>query len=196
MYSRKILQLLLSIIPSGIAQGITVIAIPWYFTDNLNQSSNFAFWLGILTFLGLFWGIYAGVLIDRINRKNILLNTNIVSSFIFFSVGISHVFFKVNNEFLIFLAFGCCTFYYMIFFPNLYALAQELTDKKNYIKINSIIEIQSQTISIIAALMCGILISGSQTFFNYFNINFLLFKQWAIGEIFLLNSLLYLASYF
>merc|ERR1711939_590643 len=83
----------------------------------------------------------------------------------------------------------------MIFFPNLYALAQELTDRKNYVKINSIIEIQSQTISVVAALMCGILISGSQTFFNYFNIDLLLFKQWEIGEVFLLNSLLYLASY-
>lgn len=195
MYSRKILQLLLSIIPSGIAQGITVIAVPWYFTDSLNQSSTFSFWLGILTFLGLFWGLYAGVLIDKMNRKNILLNTNIVSSLIFLSVGISNVLFKVNNEFLIFLAFSCCSFYYMIFFPNLYALAQELTDRKNYVKINSIIEIQSQTISVVAALMCGILISGSQTFFNYFNIDLLLFKQWEIGEVFLLNSLLYLASY-
>ena len=74
MYFRKILQLLLSIIPSGIAQGITVIAVPWYFTDNLNQSSTFSFWLGLLTFLGLFWGLYAGVLIDKMNRKSILLN--------------------------------------------------------------------------------------------------------------------------
>ena len=69
MSFKKIIQLLLSIIPSSIAQGITVIAVPWYFTDNLNQSSTFSFWLGILTFLGLFWGLYAGLLIDRINRK-------------------------------------------------------------------------------------------------------------------------------
>ena len=75
-------------------------------------------------------------------------------------------------------------------------MAQELSSKKNYIKINSIIEIQSQTISVIAALICGILISGSQTFFNYFNIELLLIKQWHIGEVFLLNSMLYLSSYF
>ena len=196
MNFKKIIQLLLSIIPSGIAQGITVIAVPWHFTDNLNQSSTFSFWLGILTFLGLFWGLYAGVLIDRINRKNILLKINIISSLIFLFIGLSLVFFEFNNELLIFLAFSCCSFYYMIFFPNLYAMAQELSSKKNYIKINSIIEIQSQTISVIAALICGILISGSETFFNYFNIELLLLKQWHIGEVFLLNSMLYLSSYF
>ncbi len=195
MYFKKILQLLLSIIPSGIAQGITVIAVPWYFTDNLNQSSTFSFWLGLLTFLGLFWGLYAGVLVDKINRKKILLNINLISSLVFLLVGTSHMFLKVNNEVLIFLAFGCCSFYYMIFFPNLYALAQELTNKKNYIKINSIIEIQSQTISVLAAVMCGILISGSQTYFNYFNLDLLWLNQWHIGEVFLLNGILYLSSY-
>ena len=195
MHLKKIFQLLLSIIPSGIAQGITVIAVPWYFTDNLNQSSTFSFWLGILTFLGLFWGLYAGVLIDKMNRKKILLNTNIIASFIFLLVGICCVFLNIKNELLIFLAFSCCSFYYMIFFPNLYALAQELTNKKNYIKINSIIEIQSQTISVTAALLCGVLISGGQNFFNYFNLKFNMLEKWDIGEVFLLNSMLYLSSY-
>ncbi len=195
MHLKKIFRLLLSIIPSGIAQGITVIAVPWYFTDNLNQSSTFAFWLGILTFLGLFWGLYAGVLIDKMNRKKILLNTNIIASLIFLLVGICCVFLKIKNELLIFLAFSCCSFYYMIFFPNLYALAQELTNKKNYIKINSIIEIQSQTISVTAALLCGVLISGSQSFFDYFNLKFNMLEKWDIGEVFLLNSMLYLSSY-
>ena len=38
--------------------------------------------------------------------------------------------------FFIFSGFATCTFYFIIFFPNLYALAQELTKKKEYVKIN------------------------------------------------------------
>ena len=61
--------LLMSIISSGIAQGLTIIATPWYFTDSINKSSTFSLLYGITTLIGLFWGLYAGVIIDLFNRK-------------------------------------------------------------------------------------------------------------------------------
>ena len=79
----------------------------------------------------------------------------------------------------------------MIFYPNLYALAQELVNKKEYVKINSVIEIQGQLINISAAIFCGFLLSGSDLFFSYFNIDLIEFEKWSIGKIFLLNALLY-----
>ena len=190
-----IILLLTSIITSGIAQGITVISIPWYFTESLNQSSNFSLWYGILTMISFFWGLYAGVIIDQFNRKKILLSINLISACIFGIIGLTNTLFEVQNSFVLFFTFSISCFYYMIFFPNLYALAQELVDKKEYVKINSIIEIQSQTISIIAALMCGILLSGSQKFFEYFELEIFIFEKWSISEVFILNGILYIISY-
>ncbi len=82
----------------------------------------------------------------------------------------------------------------MIFYPNLYALAQELVGQKEYVKINSIIEIQGQLINISAAIFCGLLLSGSDLFFSYFNIDVFEIKKWSVGKIFLLNALLYSIS--
>ena len=84
----------------------------------------------------------------------------------------------------------------MIFYPNLYALAQELVQKKEYVKINSFIEIQGQLINIAAAICCALLLSGSHLFFSYFNIELFGFKAWDIEKVFLLNSLLYLITCF
>jgi len=189
--NKSISLLLLSIITCSLAQGLTIIAIPWYFTDILDLSSKFSLFYGIVTLIGLFWGLYAGVIIDTFNRKKILLYINWISTFIFGSIGASTYFLTTLNPFLIFLGFATCSFYYIIFFPNLYALVQELTQKKEYIKINSLIEVFFQTTSIIAATICGLLLSGSQTLLEYVNWNFFEFQKWEINEIFILNSILY-----
>ena len=188
---KRIPLLLISVITCSLAQGLTIIAIPWYFTDELNLSSQFSLLYGLVTLIGLFWGLYAGVIIDTCNRKKILLYINWISMFIFGAIGTSKYFLGTLNPFLIFFGFATCSFYYTIFFPNLYALAQELTQKKEYIKINSLIEVFFQTTSIIAAIMCGLLLSGSETLFEYFNWTFFEFQKWTINEIFILNSILY-----
>ena len=66
---KAIILLLITNTTSGFAQGLTIIAIPWYFTDTINASSTFIFLYAILTFLGFFWGLYAGVIIDRFKRR-------------------------------------------------------------------------------------------------------------------------------
>ena len=190
-----IILLLCSVISASLSQGLSIIAIPWYFTDELNLSSYFSFGYGIITFLGLFWGLYAGVLIDSMNRKKILLYINIICAFIFGSIYIYLNFIKSTNPIVLLLGFGGCSFYYIIFFPNLYAMIQELTNKKDYVKTNSLIELVLQTINIIAAILCGLLLAGGEEFVNYFNFYFLEFNKWEIENLFLLNSILYLITF-
>jgi len=196
MYNNRvaIMLLLFSIITSGIAQGIIIIAIPWYFTETLQQNSLFTAWYAILTLFGLFWGLYSGVLIDRTNRKKILISINFINAIFFTCLwGIFH-FTQYNHPLIFFSSFGVCSLYYIIFFPNLYALLQELVEPKNYVKINSIIEIQSQLINITAALSCGILLSGSNKFFSYFKLNVNILEAWSIQDIFWLNAILYIVT--
>ncbi len=193
---RAIILLLLSIISCGLAQGLTIISVPWYFTDSLNLSSLFSLLYATITFIGLFWGLYAGVIIDVFNRKKILLYINWINGIVFGIIGIIDVFFDESKPFLIFLGFTMCSFYYIIFFPNLYALVQELTNKKQYVTINSCIEIFFQTTSIISAIICALLLSGSDVFLNYFNFELFPFEKWSIGQVFLLNSILYFITSF
>ena len=192
---KSITLLLISIITCGLAQGLTIIAIPWYFTDQLNLSSKFALFYGLITFIGLFWSLYSGVIIDTFNRKKILLHINWISALIFGVISFIMHFLDTLHPMLIFTGFSTCAFYYIIFFPNLYALAQELTQKKEYVKINSWIEIFFQTTSIIAAIICGLLLSGSDVLFHDFNWTIFKFDQWTISEIFTLNSILYAITF-
>ena len=97
---QSIILLLTSIITAGLAQGLTIIAIPWHFTDQLNLSSRFSLLYAIITFIGLFWGLYAGVIIDSVNRKKILLYSNWTGCLIFVSIGI-----KIVNLFCIYIKF-------------------------------------------------------------------------------------------
>jgi len=62
---QAITLLFISNIISGFAQGISMIAIPWYFVDIIDNPEMFAFFYLFITFLTLFWGLYAGTIVDR-----------------------------------------------------------------------------------------------------------------------------------
>ena len=187
--------LLISIISATIAQGLNVISIPWYFTDVLEKSSIFTLGYSAITFIGLVWGIYAGVIIDNYNRKKILLYINISSSLLFAFLGFYLLLIDSNSIIMPLIGFGACSFYYIVFFPNLYAIIKEFTNQKDYIKINSIVELFIQSTNIIAATLCGILLSGSSKMLNYFNLVLFEFSEWSVENIFLLNSIMYLITF-
>ena len=84
--NRRLLLLFSSHIISGISSGISMIAIPWYFTNTLNSNSMFSFLFGVVTFLGLFWGLYSGTIIDRYCRKNILEKLNFYTGSVIFII--------------------------------------------------------------------------------------------------------------
>lgn len=200
MKNKKALYLLLSAnAVSGVAQGISMLAIPWYFADVLNKSSEFGVIYAIVTFLTLFWGLYVGTLIDKYSRKNIFLILSLVgccfigsiSFYGFYSGGLSAI--GVGAVF-------CYTmFVYNIHYPTLYAFGQEITEKRDYRKINSLIEVQGQSTSIIAGAFAAVLITGisseSLTKVGLEKFNFLVFDAWKMHEIFLLDALTYLIAF-
>tara|TARA_B100001142_G_scaffold328437_1_gene388531 strand:+ start:10526 stop:11785 length:1260 start_codon:yes stop_codon:yes gene_type:complete len=192
---RSIILLLISIISATIAQGLSVISIPWYFTDILEKSSVFTLGYSAITFFGLIWGLYAGVIIDNYNRKKILIYINLSSTLLFALLGIYLVVIDPNSVIAPLIGFGACSFYYIVFFPNLYAIIKEFTSKKDYIKINSIVELFIQSTNIISATLCGILLSGSSEVLDYFNLVLFDFEEWSVENIFLLNSIMYFITF-
>jgi MFS family permease len=184
---------------SGFAQGISMLAIPWYFSDILNQSSTFGAIYGIATFLTLFWGLYVGTLVDRYPRKRIFLLITLAGSLIIGSIALTGFILGDIPTALIGAVFCVTIFIYNVHYPTLYAFGQEITEKVNYGKMNSIIEIQGQATSVLSGGFAAILITGVDQQFlanigleNVFNITI---KPWKLQEIFLMDACTYLLAF-
>lgn len=200
MKNKKALYLLLSAnAVSGVAQGISMLAIPWYFADVLNKSSEFGLMYAVVTLLTLFWGLYVGTLIDKYPRKNIFLILSIVGFTFIGSISFYGFYVGGLSAIGIGAVFCYTMFVYNIHYPTLYAFGQEITEKKDYRKINSLIEVQGQSTSIIAGAFAAVLISGiNAEFLSKFGLEKLTsfhFEPWKMHEIFLLDALTYLVAF-
>ena len=193
---QAIYLLFLSYIISGLAQGISMIAIPWYFIEIIDQPEFFAYSYIIITLSTLFWGIYAGSLIDRYSRKKIFILTNLICGLFIGSIALSGINNDFLSEFMVVSVFAITIFNYNIHYPNLYAFGQEITEKENYGKLNSYIEVQGQTTSVLAGAFAAILLTGTNNKnleiagFN-FNLPFDV-EPWEIYDIFLLDAFTYI----
>lgn len=200
MQNKSALYLLLSAnAVSGFAQGISMLAIPWYFSDVLDASSTFGTIYGIATFLTLFFGLYAGTLIDRYPRKNIFLIITLIGTIIIGSIAASGFYFDEVPMVLIGIVFCTTLFIYNVHYPTLYAFGQEISEKANYGKMNSFIEIQGQATSVVSGAFAAILITGiDQQFLTeiglYGVIDFTI-EAWTIHEIFLMDACTYAIAF-
>ncbi len=190
--NRKALILLLSANAiSHFAQGISMLAIPWYFAKNLNAASTFASIYAVATFLSLFWGLYAGTLIDRFPRKNIFIGICAASAIVLLSI--SSYGFATGAIPMFGVAFVFCftLFNYNIHYPTLYAFGQEITEKKNYSKTNSLLEVMGQSINVFSGAIAVLLIEGIDVQLLGQEI---VVEAWQIHEIFLMDGITYLIA--
>ena len=194
---QAIYLLFLSNIISGLAQGISMIAIPWYFIEIIDNAEYFSFSYIIITIATLFWGIYAGAIIDKYSRKKIFILTNIVCGCFIGSIALYGIYSSYLSELLVVSVFAITIFNYNIHYPNLYAFGQEITEQKNYGKLNSYIEVQGQTTSVLAGAFAAILLTGTTNKnLEIAGFNFILpfnVEKWQIYDIFLLDAFTYLA---
>lgn len=192
MKNKRALYLLLSANAiSHFAQGISMLAIPWYFAKHLNASTTFSSIYAIATFVTLFWGLYAGTLIDRYPRKNIFLCICILSSVVL--LGISALGYTLGQVPMLAVAFVFCftLFNYNIHYPTLYAFGQEITEKHLYSKTNSLLEVMGQATNVLSGAMAVMLIEGIELNFGEFLIQI---EPWSIQQIFLLDGITYLIA--
>lgn len=199
MKNKKAIYLLfLANIISGMAQGISMLAIPWYFAEVSRTDFFWNFYL-IITLLTLFWGIYAGTLVDRYSRKKLFIIINCICGLLIGSIALigTNTSLEINySDILVVSVFAITIFNYNVHYPNLYAFGQEITEPKYYGKLNSYIEVQGQVTSVLAGAFAAILLTGTEnqilqiggiSFFLPFDI-----PKWSIYEIFLLDATTYL----
>ena len=196
--SRAIFLLLLANSISGVAQGISMLAIPWYFTGVIHRGELFGKAYFIITAASLLWGLYAGTLIDRYSRKKIFLVMNLAGLFILSSVTLFGFGTGGLPWYLVAAIFATTAFIYNIHFPNLYAFAHEITEKNDYGRVTSLLEIQGQITFAIAGGLAALLLNGVNHQFNFLGFELALpfsFRAWKIYEIFAVDAATYLIAF-
>jgi DHA3 family macrolide efflux protein-like MFS transporter len=181
---------------TGFAQGITMLSIPWYFAQTGNSSFFTISYAGI-TVASLFWGLYAGAIIDGFNRKDVFLGTNFIAGLVVLCIASLGFKEQILPDGLIVMVFTVTFFGYYMHYPNLYAFAQEITEPKYYTRITTYIEIIGQATAIFAAGISVILLQGVNYSAEWPLVGqvSLYIEKWYIYEIFLLDGFAYLLSF-
>ncbi len=172
---------------SGFAQGVSMLSIPWYFAKN-NNSSVFNYAYAFLTFLIMFFGLYAGTLVDKFSRKNNFLITSLVCGFLILVISLIGYYNNGLTSPLIIMVFGITMLNYNIHYPTLYAFGQEISLPEQYKSVNSNIEIVGQSTSILSGGFAAMLLDGFQ--FSVFNFSFSI-EPWFIHDVFLMDAITY-----
>lgn len=176
-----------------------MIAVPWYFVDILKQPALFSKVYLVVTIVSIIWGLYAGTLVDRFNRKYLFLAENGFGVVWLGSVAaIGFVTGGVPAP-LAALVFGTTFLTYNIHYPTLYAFAQEITEKKDYGRITSWLEIQGQLTSAAAGGLGALLLEGIENgtieWLGYTISLPISFEAWSLHQVFLLDGTTYLLSF-
>ena len=183
---------------SGFAQGITMLSVPWYFARQ-GISSDFNLIYGIITGATIFWGLTAGTIVDRFNRKRVFLINNAVEGSILLSVASYGLWSGDVPTELIILVFTATVFGFYLHYPNLYAFAHEITTADEYTQVTSAIEIVGQSTNVLAGAGAALLLEGI-SIQQAWNIGGQMVRidwqveAWSIQEIFLMDGITYVLS--
>lgn len=172
-----------------------MLAVPWYFAQRDDMSTfGLAYILGAA--LAFFWSPYSGILIDRYDRKHVLMVVDGIGAFLLLGMGFyGHTqgglpTWGVASVFIVtFLIFN-------IHYPNLYAFIQEISPPERYGRVTSLLETIHQTTSVLSGAVAALLLEGSTDGqLNIFGVEVstaLRIEAWPIHEIFLLDGSTYL----
>ena len=183
---------------SGIAQGISMLAIPWYFAQN-NLMGRFALVYILTNVIAIFWVPYAGTLVDKYDRKHVFLAVTAIAGTLLFII--SGVGFANDGLpwWMVALVFMLTFFNYNIHYPTLYAFMQEITEPVYYARITSLLEIVGQVATMLAGAFGAMLLEGTQNgMLNIFG--FLIrvpfeIPAWQIHEIFTMDAVTYFIAF-
>ena len=195
---RAIYLLMLANSISGVAQGISFLAIPWYFTTLIHRGELFSRVYLLVTGISLIWGIYAGTLVDRYSRKNIFLAINVAGGLVLTTVSITGFICHDLHWLMVAAVFATTVFIYNIHFPTLYGFAQEITAKEDYGRVTSQLEVQGQLTWTLSGGIAALLLSGINGHLDLFGVDVSLpftIRPWTIYEIFTIDAVTYVLAF-
>lgn len=164
-----------------------MLAIPWYFART-QSTSFFNFSYGIITMVVLVFGLYAGTLVDRFSRKNNFLGNSLVCGTLLLLIAATGFYQQQLSDLLVVMVFGITMLNYNIHYPALYAFGQELSEARDYARVNANIEVVGQSTSILSGGIAALMLEGVRI--SVWGIDVEL-TPWPVWEIFLLNACTY-----
>lgn len=144
---------------SGFGQGMTMIGIAWYLVEKTGSAQLLGSTMFTSAVLMFFIGPYIGTLIDRFSRKKMLLVENLIGFSVLGALAIWG-FFGSYVEWMLIAIYLVTTFMYQIHYPAQSALVQEGFEPRHYNSINSLLEIEGQTASVLAGGVAGFLLNS------------------------------------
>ncbi len=190
--------LLLANAISGVAQGISMLAIPWYFA-RAGDMGRFGLLYVLTNVISFFWVPYAGTLIDRFNRKHLFLALTTISGLVLLATGGAGAAQGGLPWYIVGGIFGVTFLNYNLHFPTLYAFVQELVEPRYYDRITSILEVMNQSTSVLAGAGAALLLEGTENgLLKIFGFQMSLgwdFAPWKIYDIFLLDGSTYVLAF-
>ena len=176
-----------------------MIAIVWYFLHMKDLKTEYAILYGSVTVVSMFWGFYAGTLIDRFNRKMVFMGINVAGALVLTSVSILGLIRGDLDNAFVALVFASTVFIYNIHFPSVYAFMQEITERQHYQKITSYLEIQNQLTFAVSGAIGAVLLEGTADgylkLFGFHIPTSLSFKAWPIHQIFVIDAITYVCAF-
>ena len=198
MNTRAIILLFIANAISGIAQGMTMIAIPWYFAQ-MDSLRYFGIVYIVTNVLSMFWVPWSGTVVDKYDRKKIFQVLTSCIGVIIISFGVFGIWNGGLSMILVASIFVITFLNYNMHYPCLYAFVQEITPPENYAKMTSLLEVIGQITTISAGAGATLLLEGAtngqmDVFGMAINIGFDL-EPWAIQEIILLDGMTYFIAF-
>jgi len=196
--TKAIILLFIANAISGIAQGMTMIAIPWYFAQ-MDSLRYFGIVYIITNVLSMFWVPWSGTVVDKYDRKKIFQVLTSCIGIIIISFGVFGIWNGGLSMILVASIFIITFLNYNMHYPCLYAFVQEITPPENYAKMTSLLEVIGQITTITAGAGATLLLEGATNgqmdiFGMAINIGFDL-KPWAIQNIILLDGITYFVAF-
>lgn len=176
-----------------------MLAIPWFFINEAGRHGLFGMLYASITAISLFWMFFSGTLIDRFDRKRIFMGINVAGAAGLLSLSAAGFIVGEVTIPIAVMAFATTFFIFNIHFPNLYAFAQEITERRHYSRIVSWLEIQHQLTSAIAGAIGALLLVGFKinqiTIGGWeWTLNWYV-APWPLARIFLLDGSTYVLAF-
>ncbi|MEB9683692.1 MFS transporter [Bacillus thuringiensis serovar pingluonsis] len=143
---------------SAIGSGIVMITIPWLLIKESGGETTFGYVSIISTFIMFLLTPFIGQSIDRFSRKSLLLcNEGIGIAVIGIMViwGFAGQPYRSIHYILIYIA---GSFYYLLFYPTIFAFNQEVFQAEHYKSLSGTMEIQGQLTQVISGAVASFLI--------------------------------------
>lgn len=198
MNRKAVILLFIANAISGVAQGMSMIAIPWYFAQ-MDSLRYFGIVYIITNIISMFWVPVSGTIVDRYDRKRIFQCITAFSGVVILSFAAYGIAMDGLSMILVGIVFIITFLTYNIHYPCLYAFIQEITPPEKYAKMTSILEVIGQLTTISAGAGATLLLegttSGELSIFGFPIYLGLDITPWAIQEIILVDGLTYFISF-